>query len=162
MKYLKNIESLKRSMDNKWKIIGIGSGALVIVIIVIYLIMGKASGESESLIKLGAKSPVSNVALVNMPVGDGEYTVEEAVDHIGENATVVGTISRIFTSKSGTAFLDFCENFQTCPFTAVIFASDAAKFKNLDQYKREVRLTGLIKSYQGKAEIILNGPEQIE
>lgn len=98
----------------------------------------------------------------SQPLGDGQYSIEEAIDHVGENATVVGTVSKIFTSKSGTIFLDFCEDFKKCPFSAVIFASDAAKFKDLDKYKKEVRLTGLIKSYQGKAEIILDGPEQIE
>ena len=92
----------------------------------------------------------------------GEYDYTEAPDHIGEKATVTGIVNKIFTSKSGTVFFDYCDNFQTCPFSAVIFASDLSKFKDLEQYQREVKITGLIKSYQGKAEIILNGPEQIE
>ena len=162
MKYLKNIENQKLNIYGKRKIVVIGSGALAIIIIIIYLIISQFSHKSESLIRLGGNGSTANADSAILTVGDGEYTVEEAVDHIGENATVVGTISQIFTSKSGTIFLDFCENFQTCPFSAVIFASDAAKFKDLDKYKKEVRLTGLIKSYQGKAEIILDGPEQIE
>ena len=94
-------------------------------------------------------------------IGDGDYDYTEAIDHVGEKATVSGTVTKVFTSKSGTVFLDFCEDFATCPFSAVIFASDVTKFQDLTQYERKLSITGLIKSYQGKAEIILSSPEQI-
>ena len=91
-----------------------------------------------------------------------EYDFAEAKDHIGENAIVRGKVVKTYTAKSGVSFLDFCSNYKTCPFTAVIFASDLDKFGDLKQFEREVRLTGLIKTYGGKAEIILNEREQVE
>lgn len=91
-----------------------------------------------------------------------EYDFAEAKDHIGETAIVRGKVIKTYTAKSGVSFLDFCTNYKTCPFTAVIFASDLEKFGNLKQYEGDIRLSGTIKSYNGKAEIILNEREQIE
>jgi hypothetical protein len=91
-----------------------------------------------------------------------EYDFTEAMDHIGEKAKVSGEVLRVFTAKSGVTFLDFCEDFSDCPFTAVIFSSDAKKFPDISKYQRKVVITGVIKSYNGKAEIILKNPEQIE
>lgn len=92
----------------------------------------------------------------------GEYDFTEAMDHIGEKARVTGEVLRVFTAKSGVTFLDFCEDFSDCQFSAVIFASDRDKFPDVNSYKRKVTITGIIKSYNGKAEIILKNPEQVE
>ncbi len=91
-----------------------------------------------------------------------EYDFMEAKDHIGENAIIRGKVVKTYTAKSGVSFLDFCSNYKTCPFTAVIFASDRDKFGDLKQFEREVKINGLIKTYNGKAEIILNEREQVE
>jgi hypothetical protein len=91
-----------------------------------------------------------------------EYDYTEAKDHIGEDAIVLGKVVKTYTAKSGVSFLDFCSNYKNCPFTAVIFASDLDKFGDLKQFERDVRLKGTIKSYNGKAEIILKDREQIE
>jgi micrococcal nuclease len=50
-------------------------------------------------------------------------------------------------------------------FTTVIFSSDFDKFPPFpEEYylHRVVRITGLIKEYRGKPEIILKSPSQIE
>ena len=91
-----------------------------------------------------------------------EYDFTEAKDHIGENAIVRGKVVKTYTAKSGVSFLDFCSNYKTCPFTVVIFASDLDKFGDLKQFERDVKISGLIKTYNGKAEIILNERDQIE
>ncbi len=101
-------------------------------------------------------------ALASHAAGDGDYEYTEAPDHIGETARVHGMVLKAFTSKSGATFLDFCTGFQACPFSAVIFAGDKDKFKDMSSYEREVTVTGLIKSYQGKAEIVVSDPSQIE
>ena len=90
------------------------------------------------------------------------YTYAEASGHIGETAWVTGKIVEVFTSATNTTFLDYCANYKTCPFTAVIFASDKSKFPNLLQYQgKEITIKGEIKTYQGRAEIILSDPRQI-
>jgi endonuclease YncB( thermonuclease family) len=87
----------------------------------------------------------------------------EAPSHIGEYACVSGKIDHVYTSQKGTIFLNFCSDYKTCPFGIVIFGSDAYKFPNPKQYEGQtVEITGLIKSYQGRPEIILNNPSQIK
>jgi endonuclease YncB( thermonuclease family) len=86
----------------------------------------------------------------------------EAANHVGEFACVSGEIDHVYTSGKGTVFLNFCPDYKTCPFGAVIFNSDAYKFPNPKQYEgRTVQITGLIRSYQGRPEIILKDSSQI-
>ena len=87
----------------------------------------------------------------------------EAPNHVGEYACVVGKVDHVYTSKKGNTFLNFCPDYRTCPFGAVIFRSAAYKFPNPKQYEgKTVEITGLIKSYRGWTEIILNDPSQIK
>ncbi|HOU46109.1 MAG TPA: hypothetical protein PLA41_03140 [Candidatus Pacearchaeota archaeon] len=87
----------------------------------------------------------------------------DAAKHIGEKGCVVGRIVSVFVSNSGTTFFDYCKDYKTCQFTAVIFKSDSKKFGDVSIYNgKNLEISGLIKSYQGKAEIILNDPSQIK
>lgn len=93
-----------------------------------------------------------------------DYT--QAPEHIGEYASVRGTLVRAYTSASGTVFLDFCKSYKDCPFSGVIFADDAKQFGlsgkgDFSRYEGKlVTLTGKIVLYQGRAEIILSSPTQ--
>ncbi len=99
-------------------------------------------------------------AAANVSIGTIDYT--DASAHVGEYASVRGILVKAYTSKTGTVFLDFCENYKKCPFTGVIFADDAKKFGDLSRYVgATITLTGKISSYQNKAEIILSSPSQI-
>ena len=100
--------------------------------------------------------------VVDLATGIPEYNYIEALNHIGERAIVKGKVLKVFTSKSGVTFLDYCESFSDCPFSAVIFASDLKKFPDIKKFERAIEITGIIKSYNGKAEIILNNPNQIK
>ena len=99
-------------------------------------------------------------AAANVSIGTIDYT--EAPRHVGEVASVRGTLVKAYTSASGTVFLDFCKSYKTCPFSGVIFADDAAQFGDLSRYEGSVvTLTGKVASYQGKAEIVLSDPSQL-
>lgn len=90
------------------------------------------------------------------------YDYTDAPRHIGEYAFVRGTLRRVYTSASGTVFLDFCRNYRTCPFSAVIFSDNASKFHDLSRYVgQSVTLSGTITSHRGRAEIKLSDPSQI-
>jgi hypothetical protein len=117
------------------------------------------SANGASVIASGAAGVSGGRADLSDEIPEYDYT--EALAHIGERAAVNGTVLKVFTSKSGTTFLDFCEGFSDCPFSAVIFASDAKKFPDVSKLKRKAKITGVIRSYQGKAEIILSDPEQL-
>lgn len=110
---------------------------------------------------------IRKVIVKNMS-GAGSVTGEiqkidftDAPKHIGEYAEVSGEIVKNSTSRGGTVFFDFCRTAAKCPFSAVIFESDVKKFKDIAGYKGAVTISGIIRSYQGKAEIIVEEPEQI-
>ena len=86
----------------------------------------------------------------------------DAHKYYGEKVTVEGTI--VVTFSSGKAcFLNFHENWEKY-FTAVIFRSDFGKFPKQPElyYKgKKVQVTGKVKEYKGKPEIILKDPSHI-
>jgi hypothetical protein len=91
------------------------------------------------------------------------YFYAVAAAHIGEAATVEGVPVDIHTSTGGMVFFDYCKSYKNCPFSAVIFASDASKFKNISQYQgKTIDVSGMIKSYGGKAEIVISDPGRIK
>ncbi|MDP2665367.1 MAG: phospholipase D-like domain-containing protein [bacterium] len=99
-------------------------------------------------------------AAATVSIGVIDYT--QAGAHVGEYASVRGTLVEAYTSASGTVFLDFCTNYKTCPFSGVIFADDAKSFGDLSKLAGQtVTLTGKISSYQGKAEIVLSEVSQL-
>ena len=86
----------------------------------------------------------------------------EAASQVGKEGCVSGQVLRVFTSKNGNSFLDFCADYRNCPFTSVIFAADQAKFGDLGTLRgRRVEISGKITTYRGRAEIVIHNPEQI-
>jgi len=86
----------------------------------------------------------------------------EAGLHTGETVCISGRVLRVYTSRSDSAFLDFCSNYRDCPFSSVIFASDRAKFGDLSALNgREVEIQGRISVYNGRPEIVIHDPEQV-
>jgi endonuclease YncB( thermonuclease family) len=85
-----------------------------------------------------------------------------APDNIGSDTCVTGTVDHVFISSTDTTFINFCEDYRTCPFTSVIFTNDRAAFDNLSQLDGEaVRIDGRIDTYQGRPQIILREPDQL-
>jgi len=88
---------------------------------------------------------------------------KDAHKYYGQYVTVEGKIVGTYNSGK-VCFLNFNSNWKE-GFTAVIFASDFYKFppQPEEYYKNKtVRVTGTIKEYKGKPEIILKDPSQIE
>jgi hypothetical protein len=99
-----------------------------------------------------------SVASDSSPCAD----IRNAAPLIGKRTCVSGVVVRTFTSRNGNTFLDFCQDYRTCPFTSVIFASDSDKFGSLDSLQgRRVEIRGDVVSYQDHAEIILRDPHQL-
>ncbi|HUU13142.1 MAG TPA: hypothetical protein VM182_05460 [Terriglobia bacterium] len=86
----------------------------------------------------------------------------DAASLSGKDACISARVLRVFTSRAGNTFLDFCTDYRKCPFTSVIFESDSEKFGDLNTLRgRRVEIRGLVTEYQGRAEIIIRNPEQI-
>ncbi|MFA5742478.1 MAG: hypothetical protein WC921_00580 [Candidatus Paceibacterota bacterium] len=87
----------------------------------------------------------------------------DAGNFVGENKCVFGKVDNVYMSSGGTTFLDFCPDYKTCPFSAVIFKPDSFNFTDLKQYQgKTIEITGLVKTYQGRPEIILKDASQIK
>jgi DNA/RNA endonuclease YhcR with UshA esterase domain len=88
----------------------------------------------------------------------------EAKDHVGQNVTVEGTVSEVDHAASGKMiFIDMGGHYPNNVFAGVIFIDDAGKFPGVDSLDgKVVDITGTIKFYQGRTEIILNDPAQIK
>jgi hypothetical protein len=86
----------------------------------------------------------------------------DAGPHAGETGCVSGRVVKVFTSRGGNTFLDFCEDYRDCPFTSVVFSSDKGKFGDLESLAgRQIEIRGPITVYQGRPEIIIRDPGQI-
>ncbi len=87
----------------------------------------------------------------------------QAAKHYNEFVTVEGTVVR--THNSGKAcFLNFHPNWRQT-LSAVIFARSFSAFppKPEEYYRgKKVRVKGFIVEYEGRPEIILEAPDQIE
>jgi DNA/RNA endonuclease YhcR with UshA esterase domain len=91
-----------------------------------------------------------------------EIRDDEAKAHVGEMVTVRGVIANVRTSKAGNTFINFGRPSIYQTFTAVIFRDKAHLFRNVHSLEgKEVSVTGVIRLYKGKPEIILNEPRQL-
>jgi DNA/RNA endonuclease YhcR with UshA esterase domain len=87
----------------------------------------------------------------------------EAASHVGETATVEGVVANVFTSRAGNTFLNFGKPYPDQTFTAVVFRSAAGRFSDLHGWEgKRARVTGRIKLYHGRPEIVLEQPNQLQ
>jgi DNA/RNA endonuclease YhcR with UshA esterase domain len=89
---------------------------------------------------------------------------EDTASHAGQTVVVEGTVAKVSTSqRSATTFLNFCAPYPNQCFTAVIFQSARSLFTDpLAWEGKKVRVSGRVKLYKGKPEIVLEKPSQIE
>jgi hypothetical protein len=91
---------------------------------------------------------------------------DDAVKHAGETVTVCGLVAGAKYAaqvRGGTTFLDFGKPYPDSTFTALIFASDRAKFGTPEKTAqgKDFCVTGKIEMYQGKPQIVLKDPKQL-
>jgi len=81
---------------------------------------------------------------------------------VGKTGCVTGLVLRVASSRTGNTYLDFCQDYHTCPFSSVVFASDKSRFGDLGALQgKRVEIRGDIRKFQGRAEIIIRDPQQI-
>jgi len=125
--------------------------------------------------KIGCKWSETKASLPSLSVEFEKLTPEKtglelvfvcnAGNYIGEEKIVEGKIVDSYRSKTNTVFLNFEKPYPNHCFVSVIFSSDQYKFiQNPEDYylNKQVRVRGTIKEYQGKPEIILKNPSQVE
>jgi len=88
----------------------------------------------------------------------------DAQKKVGETVCVTGKVLKVSTSaRSGTQFLNFCDDYKTCPFTVVVFARDLRDVGDVRPLEGQtIEIHGKVKLYKGQAEIILSDSRQLK
>lgn len=134
----------------------------IAILAAVIILQWRTAGSDRDAARLFAEEKFGPVPGSSDDGSIPRYDYTEARDHIGEQATVSGRVLKVFTSKGGVTFLDFCKSSTSCPFSAVIFADDLDNFGDVSGLRRQISVTGIIRSYNNRAEMILNDPSQID
>jgi DNA/RNA endonuclease YhcR with UshA esterase domain len=88
----------------------------------------------------------------------------DAPKHLGEIVTIEGPVSEVHNdSRSGVIFINMGGRFPNQACTGVIFKDDTGKFRDVDSLTGKViDITGRVKDYKGRCEIILNDATQLK
>ena len=105
-------------------------------------------------------------ALVRPAFAQKSLSAAEAKEHVGEVATVCGTVvsTRYAVSTKGSpTFLNLDKAYPNQVFTIVIWGNDRSKFgrPEVDYREKRICVTGKIAEYRGKPEIVADDPKQL-
>ncbi len=89
--------------------------------------------------------------------------IAEAHKYVGDSTCITGKVVKVARSpRSGTHFLNFCDDYKNCPFTVVIFAKDLQRVGDVRELEgKQIEIYGKVKDYKGQAEIILSDVRQL-
>jgi hypothetical protein len=113
---------------------------------------------------LAAVSFAVFVALTAPMLGEQRKVIfdSDASKHVGEMVSVRGLVAGVYTSKTNTTFINFGSRYPRHTFSAVIFSSASTRFKDPQRWDGKViTVSGTIKNYKGKPEIVLESPSQV-
>ena len=90
----------------------------------------------------------------------------DAAGQVGQTATVCGLVTSAkyaANSRAQPTFLDMGQPYPNQAFAAVIFGSDRAKFGEPETTLagKRICVTGQVRNYRGKPEIIVSDPSQV-
>jgi len=101
-----------------------------------------------------------------LPLAAAEVIAQQAGSHVGETATVCGTVvsaNYSVRTKGQPTFLNPDRPYPQQVFTILIWGTDRAKFGSpeVQHMSKRVCATGVIQSYKGKPEIVATDPGQL-
>ena len=90
--------------------------------------------------------------------------ISEAPNKLGSTLCITGKVLSVQRSPSGSAwFLNFCEDYTKCPFSAVVFARDLRDVGDVRMLAgRTVEVHGKVLLYKGVPEIIIRDARQLK
>src|SRR5581483_7461273 len=76
----------------------------------------------------------------------------EAPRHVGDSVCITGKVVEVSSSqRSGTHFLNFCDDYRDCPFTVVVFSRDLEKVGDVRWLEgKTIEVHGRVKQYKGQ------------
>ena len=108
--------------------------------------------------------PILGLILMATPAAAQTIKPADARAHVGQTVTVEGVVSEVHVaSGSGMTFIDMGGRYPDNAFAGVIFRDDAGKFPNVAALNgKTVDITGAVKLFKGKAEIVLKDAAQLK
>jgi hypothetical protein len=95
------------------------------------------------------------------PAG-GPITDLEAAAHVGETATVVGTVASVHRSRAGNVYLNFGADYPHQTFSGAVLRPGATWTQGLDSLAgRRIGVRGRISRYRGQVQIVIERSDQI-
>jgi DNA/RNA endonuclease YhcR with UshA esterase domain len=90
--------------------------------------------------------------------------ITEAPNKLGSTLCITGKVLNVERSPSGSAwFLNFCEDYAKCPFSAVVFTKDLRDVGDVRMLAgRTIEVHGTLKLYKGVPEIIIRDARQLK
>jgi len=119
----------------------------------------------ESLFSGTATSGIGKAAVAGTQRG---IRPEDAHQYIGKEVTVCGKVysgKYLAQSKGTPTLINMGAAYPASPFTLVIFGEDRSRFSyKPEEYLegKDICVTGKVKEFKGKAEIVVSEPEQIK
>jgi DNA/RNA endonuclease YhcR with UshA esterase domain len=104
------------------------------------------------------------IFIATVSSGQPKIPVDSAVRHIGETVTICSTVYGVKSMEKVT-FMNLGSAYPHSPLTVVIFAKDRGNFSDAPEKlygNKSICVTGAIKEYKGKAEIIVRKQEEIK
>ncbi len=89
-----------------------------------------------------------------------EISSADAKDHIGETVMVKGKVADVYTSPKGRTLINFDDKYPNQTFTVVINEDTKVDISSISAGST-LTVTGLIKSYKDKPEIVIESQDQI-
>ena len=102
------------------------------------------------------------ILLISTSPAQEKISARDAAKYVGDTVTVVDTVSGVYLSKSGTYFINMGGEYPDNAFSAIIFNSDTSKFHDVKSWEgKVVEVTGEVREYRGKPEIVVGESRQI-
>ena len=102
--------------------------------------------------------------LLAMNCGAACLPITEAPKKLGSTVCITGKVLSVNRSPSGAAwFLNFCSDYKTCPFSAVVFTKDLRDVGDVRKLEGKIiEVNGRVLEYQGVPEIIIRDARQLK
>jgi len=130
---------------------------------------GYSAGHSKGLEDCPNGQGGEDITPPPVPTPDGALTWDEAINHVGERASVCGKVAgtRWSTGSNGKpTFINIGEDYpSSARFVVLIWVDSRSNFSQPpeDYYLgKTICIEGLIQEYDGIAEIVVTSPDEIE
>jgi DNA/RNA endonuclease YhcR with UshA esterase domain len=115
---------------------------------------------ATSLLMVAHSAWGENHSAAEAVAGCSSFT--EAKKHIGQKCCIRGQVQRVERSAEGNTNLRFCEDGRGCPFSVVVFEEGLHHVGAVESLLgRTIEITGKVRDYAGRAEIVLKDPLQL-